>query len=59
MRNHFQICSNKKNIFNNKNKLKHPLVKKSEIQNLKMDNKTKFLGLFSHKIVKAKKIRFK
>ena len=58
--NSFPIASNKTNIFNNKNILKHPLLKKkekSESQNLKKDVKTKVRGLSSHKIMNAKKIR--
>ena len=56
----FPTSSNKTNIFNKKNILKHPITKnkeKSESPNLKKDNKSKVRGLSSHKIMNAKKIR--
>ena len=58
--NPFPTSSNKTNIFNNKNNIKHSLIKKkekSESQKIKKDLKAKVSGLSSHKIMNAKKIR--
>ena len=58
--NPFITSSNKTNIFNTKNILKHPLIKKkekSESQKIKKDIKGKTQGLSSHKIMNTKKIR--
>ena len=58
--NPFPTSSNKTNIFNNKNIIKHSLIKKkekSESQKIKKDLKTKVQGLSSHKIMNSKKIR--
>ena len=58
--NPFITSSNKTNIFNAKNILKHPLLKKkekSESQKIKKDIKGKIQGLSFHKIMNTKKIR--
>ena len=57
--NKFSTSSNKTNILNNKNNIKHSLLRekdKSEGQKIKRDLKSKVQGL-SHKILNAKKLR--